>query len=153
MRTATAVAVAGIILATVALGARPAMAQSPAQVGGGYIQGYVYGFDMYNELIPLEWVQVSASNANYHFSTSTGGDGGYLLYLPVGAYNVTVYAPGFTSSSQTAAVPNGGGSQVSFYLQESGVPVPEFPSGVFPMLLALIGGAALLTKRATRRKR
>ena len=128
------------------------MAQAPPPQGGGYVQGWVYGFDMYDELIPLEWVNVTASNGDYRFVASTGVNGSYEMFLPTGTYNLTVSAPGYKSYSGTIAVSNGSSSTINVDLYESGVPVPEFPAQAISLLMILGVAAALLTKKATKRR-
>lgn len=140
-----------LVLVLLVLGSKPAIAQAPPQ-GGGYVQGWVYGFDMYDELVPLEWVNVTASNGDYRFVASSGTNGSYEMFLPSGTYNLTVSAPGYKSYSRTIAVSNGSSSTVTVYLYESGVPVPEFPAQAILLLMILGVAAALLTKKATKRR-
>jgi hypothetical protein len=140
-----------LVLVLLVLGSRPTSAQAPPQ-GGGYVQGWVYGFDMYDELVPLEWVNVTASNGDYRFVASTGTNGSYEMFLPTGTYNLTVSAPGYKSYSRAIAVSNGSSSTVTVYLYESGVPVPEFPVQAILLLMILGVAAALLTKKATKRR-
>ena len=142
----------GLVLVMLALGSRPTIAQAPPQ-GGGYVQGWVYGFDMYDELVPLVWVNVTASNGEYRFVASTGVNGSYAMFLPSGTYNLTVSAPGYQSYSRSIAVSNGSASTVNVYLYESGVPVPEFPAEALSLLMILGIAAALLTKKATKQSR
>ncbi len=151
MRKAVYAAALGIILATLLLSTRGALATSPAQ-GGGLLRGYVYGFDMYDELIPLVWVNVTATNANYKIGTSTGGGGEYEMYVPLGAYNLSVNAPGYKPYSQSVFVGEGSASTINMYLYQSGVPVPEFPMQTFALAISFVVAVSLLTK-VKRRKR
>jgi hypothetical protein len=150
MRPVLGALAVGIVLVMLVLGSRPTIAQAPQQ--GGYVQGWVYGFDMYDELVPLEWVNVTASNGNYQFVASTGANGSYEMFLPEGTYNLTVSAPGYKSYSRTIAVSDGSTSTVTVYLYESGVPVPEFPAQAISLLVMLGVATALLTKKATKRR-
>lgn len=152
MRPVLCALAVGMVLVMLVLGTRSTIAQAPPQ-GGGYVQGWVYGFDMYDELVPLEWVNVTASNGDYQFVASTGTNGRYEMFLPSGIYNLTVSAPGYKSYSSTLAVSNGSASTIDVYLYESGVPVPEFPAQAFSLLVILGVAAALLTKKATKRRR
>jgi len=134
-----------VILAMLILGVRTTAAQTPKQ-GGGYLTGSVYGFDMYDELIPLEWVSVTAANANYKFVTSTGSGGAYEMFLPLGAYNLTVNTPGYKPYSRSIFVGEGSATSINVYLYESGIPVPEFPTQAVSLIIAFAVAAALLTK-------
>ena len=151
MRPVLGALAVGLVLVMLVLGSRPTIAQAPPW-GGGYVQGWVYGFDMYDELVPLVWVNVTASNGDYRFVAATGANGSYEMFLPVGTYNLTVSAPGYKSYSRTIAVSNGSASTVDVYLYESGVPVPEFPAQAISLLMILGVAAALLTKKATKRR-
>lgn len=151
MRPVLGALAVGMVLVMLVLGSRPTIAQAPPQ-GGGYVQGWVYGFDMYDELVPLEWVNVTASNGDYRFVASTGTNGSYGMFLPTGTYNLTVSAPGYKSYSRTIAVSNGSSSTINVNLYESGIPVPEFPAQAISLLVILGLAAALLTKKATRRR-
>jgi len=151
MRPVLCALAVGLVLVMLALGSGSTMAQAPPQAGG-YIRGWVYGFDMYDELVPLAWVNVTASNGDYRFVAATGAGGSYEMFLPTGTYNLTVSAPGYKSYSRTIAVSNGSASTIDVYLYESGVPVPEFPAQAISLLLILGVAAALLTRKATKRR-
>lgn len=145
MRKALCVAALGIVLAMLILSTRVTAATAPTEEGG-YLRGWVYGFDMYDELVPLVWVNVTANNANYNFVTSTGGGGEYEMFLPLGAYNLSVNAPGYKPYSQSIFVGDGSASTINMYLYQSGVPVPEFPTQTLSLAIVFVVAAALLTK-------
>jgi hypothetical protein len=139
----------GLVLAILVLGVRPATAQGSLQ-SGGVLFGYVYGFTMYDQLIPLEWVTVTATGGGYHFATSTGTGGNFEMFLPVGAYNVSISQPGYKPYSSTVAISDGSSSTVNFYLEESGVPIPEFPASTVSMIVVIVLAVTLLTRKATK---
>jgi hypothetical protein len=144
--------VAMLVLGTRLVGAQP-QPQQQYGAGGGLITGSVYGFDMYNELRPIAWAPVHANNGRYTFTAYTGGGGYYAMYVPQGTYNVTVVTPGYVPYSSVVAVSPGSASTINFYLEESHVPVPEFPSGMISVTAVLALAAALVAvKRAKRRK-
>ena len=143
-----------IVLAILFFGVINASAQnSPAQAGGR-ISGTVYGYTMYNELRTISWAQVTASNQQFPntFRTSSGGDGHYGMYVPGGVYNVSVYVQGFQPQSFSVAVSDGSDSNVNFVLERSNVPIPEFPTQILSALMIIAIAAALVAKRATKRK-
>lgn len=145
------------IIAIALLGARVALAQSqPAQSygpGGGQIAGRVLGFDMYDQLEPIEWASVTADTGQYHFVAYTGSGGWFSMYVPAGVYNVTVVEPGYQTYSQTVAVSDGSASTINFNLQQSHVPVPEFPTGMVSTIAIVAITAALGVMRLKKRKR
>ncbi len=124
--------------------------QFPNQAGGGLLTGSVLGFNMWDQLIPIPWAPITASNGQMSFSTSTGGGGYYEMFVPVGRYNVTVATPGYTAQSILVSVPNGSTSNINFYLYQSGVPVPEFPLGIVSLIMIAALTGALLAKKATK---
>jgi len=121
--------------------------------GGGLIRGNVYGFNMYDQLIPIEWAPVTAASGRYNFVSYTGAGGSYEMFVPVGVYNVTVNSPGYKAYSMRINVADGSSSAINFYLDQSGVPIPEFQPGAFSIVLFVALASVLLAKRATTRRR
>jgi hypothetical protein len=145
----------GIALTILIVGATRASAQ-PAQVGGGAIYGWVYGFTWDDQLVPLEWVPVTAINLNAStfpaFVVSTGVNGTFGMYVPSGTYNVTVSPPGYKGYSRTISVYEGSSSQASFYLEQSHVPVPEFPTEAISIILVMAVAVTLLRRPRSRQR-
>lgn len=108
---------------------------------------------MYDELVPLLWVSVTATSADYNFVAYTGANGTYEMFLPAGTYNLSVSAPGYKPYSGSISVSDGSSSAINVYLEQSGVPVPEFPAQAVSIVVVAALAAALLSKRATKRKR
>lgn len=150
MRLAPYVAASGIMLAILILSAPPATAQ--IVLGGGYIFGHVYGFDMWDQLVPLEWVTVTAANPNYQFEVSTGANGTFEMFVPAGTYNLTVDARGYKTYSLSVSVSDGSSSAATFYFEQSHVPIPEFPAQVLSLIVAMALAVTLLSRKATKRK-
>jgi len=144
--------IAVLLVGTKVVGAQLQVQQSYGQ-GGGMITGSVYGFDMYDELVPIDWATVRAQNSQYNFVSYTGGGGYYEMYVPEGTYNVTVVEPGYLSYSNVVAVSPGSASTINFYLEQSHVPVPEFPAGMATALMVLSLAAVLVAARRTKRKK
>ena len=151
MRLAPYAVAIGIMVAILILSAPPAFAQIPQQ-GGGYIFGYVYGFNMWDHLVPLEWVTVTATNADYQFAISTGANGTFEMFVPAGTYNLTVDAPGYKPYSSSVSVSDGSSSMASFYLEQSGVPIPEFPAQAVSLIVAMALAVTLLARKTAKRK-
>jgi hypothetical protein len=134
--------------------AQPQPQQSYGGDGGGMITGSVYGFDMYDALEPIAWATVNANNGRTTFTAYSGGGGYYEMYVPSGFYNVTVIEPGYVAYTDAVNVAPGSASSINFYLEQSHVPVPEFPSGmILSATLVLTLSAALLAIRRTKRRK
>jgi len=107
---------------------------------------------MYDELIPLEWVDITASNGQYRFTTQSWADGGYHMFLPVGMFDLTASEPGYVSYSLSITVSDGASlNGINFYLEQSHVPIPEFPINMVSLLMIATLVGALLVKRAVKR--
>ena len=117
------------------------------------IRGTVLGFDMNDQLQPVAWAAVYAYNGQQTFKASTSGGGFYEMFVPTGMYNVTIVEPGYKPYSDMVAVANGSTSTINIYLEQSHVPVPEFPVGTATIITVATLSAALLAMRRVRRKR
>jgi len=143
-----------ILTATVvlALGTGIVSARSqPWQYSGGYLHGWVYGFNYDNYLLPISWANVTATDGPSVFHAASDVNGGYEMFIPVGNYKVTVTEPGYVSYSTSVSVSGGSSSVINFYLEESHVPVPEFHSELVSAGLALCLIAVLLRKKSATR--
>ena len=141
-----------LVLGTRVVGAQP-QPQQQFGAGGGMITGSVYGFDMFNELRPIAWAPVYANDGRFTFTAYTGGGGYYEMYVPQGTYNVTVVEPGYVPYSSVVSVSPGSASTINFYLEESHVPVPEFPSGMVSAMAVLAFAAVLVAVKRTKRRK
>lgn len=119
--------------------------------GGGEITGAVYGFTWDDQFTPIAWATVNANNGRTTFVAYSSGGGDYQMYVPQGTYNVTVVQPGYVPYSSVVAVSPGSASTINFYLEESHVPVPEFPSGMASAIAILALAAVLVAARRTKR--
>jgi len=136
------------------VGAQPqTQPQQEFGAGGGMIAGSVYGFDMFDELQPIAWASVYANNGVHTFTAYTSGGGYYEMFVPQGTYNVTVVEPGYVTQGSVVAVSADSSSTINFYLEESHVPVPEFPSGMVSVTAVLALAAVLVAVRRTKRKK
>jgi len=141
----------GILLLGVKLASAQPQAQQVFGAGGGEIVGSVYGFDMYDQLQPISWASVYANNGRNTFVAYTDGGGYYDMFVPQGMYNLTVVEPGYVSYSTAVAVSPGSASTINIDLEESHVPVPEFPSGMVSAVAILALGAVLVATRRNKR--
>jgi len=134
------------------------------------LRGTVSWIDMYGDLRPLAWAQVTATNPDtVAYSTGNGGigagasdpSGEYVMWLPAGTHDVSVStseapqvwsASAPTQNSAYTVVVNDGwvGGGDTRLAHEEGVPVPELPSFVVPLSLfaALAASVWLLRKRS-----
>ena len=119
---------------------------------GGMLRGKVYGYNMYDEPIPLIWARVSAyENDSLVGSIPTGANGTYTMFLPSGRLNVTVQYAGFKTQARIVSISEGGATQLDFYLERSEVPIPEFEAYFVPFVAAsLLAITTVLTKRKRR---
>lgn len=89
-----------LLLLTFALSKAPVHAQT---VGGGQIQGTVT--DQSGNAVSGATVEAAQTESGLKRTATSGGDGGYLFPdLPVGPYELTVSAPGFSTYHQSGIV-------------------------------------------------
>jgi len=142
----------GVLLLGVKLVGAQTQVRQVFGAGGGEIVGSVYGFDMYDELQPISWASVYANNGRNTFVAYSDGGGYYEMFVPQGMYNVTVVEPGYVPYSTAVAVSPGSASTINIYLEESHLPVPEFPSGMVSAVAVLALAAVLVAVRRTKSK-
>jgi len=119
--------------------------------GGGTLRGAVWGYNMYDEAVPLVWARVSAySDGVLVESVSTGFNGSYIMFLPAGLLNVTVEHPGFKMQTKVIGISEGGVAQMNFYLERSEIPIPEFEAYLLPIVVVAL---LVLTKAVAKKKR
>jgi hypothetical protein len=116
----------------------------------GYISGNLYGFTSANELRTLSWgavTAVGAQGANATF-TSHSWDGFYDMYLDAGGYSFSITYPGYNSVSSSINISSGQQtSGVTFQLERSNIPVPEFTGLALVAFSALAASVYLLRRR------
>lgn len=137
----------------IALSFFPPRTEVAAQAGGGHIRGYVYGFDMYNQLIPIVWADIVATNDIYTFTAYSGEGGYYELLLPTGSFTLTVSEPGYKDYSMDISISNGSSTPINFYLEPSQTPIPEFSTYVAAItMIAAFASVLVLTRRVRKTK-
>ena len=145
-----------VLLFAVAVASSLLASSSPvtAQAGGGYVYGYVFSFDQYDQLITVGWADILATNDMYTFTAYSGGDGFYEIVLPSGTYTFSISEPGYKEYSASIAVSNGSSTPFNVYLERSEVPIPEFSEylAAVAIITAFVSVIAL-TRRARRTTR
>lgn len=92
--------------------------------GGGIVYGQILGFNLYNELIPVVWAEVSAwRDGELVAKAYSMADGYYELILPVGWYTLRVEEPGYETESREIFVSSASATAINFVLELSGEPV------------------------------
>ena len=101
----------------------------------------------------VDWSQIYARSENQTFGAFSGFSGFYLMRVPAGVYNVTVYDfynPTYWAPAAIVTVTDGSNTTVNFYLQPPLAPVPEFqPSPLAIVLMLAIAAACVLAKRSS----
>lgn len=125
------------IITLTSLSWESALSSDKTIYGGGLLYGRVLGFNMYDELIPLEWAKVIVIDENGEIveSVSTLNGGYYEMFLPTGKFRLKVEHPGYIAQSIDIAISNGSSTSINFYLKPSGIPIPEFPSSIVQLLM------------------
>jgi len=119
----------------------------------GLARGVVYSYTWCDDWRTTSWIGIVFSGApgimNYYTF-----DGRYEAFVPAGTWKMDVIpwlagakAPGYGSQSFTLAVSEGQVGGYNVYLEESGVPVPEFPTAIVVLVSALAAALSILRRR------
>jgi len=114
------------------------------------VSGTVYTRNWMGDFRKASWTQNTATSAAGTFKATGPTDGWYgIFFVKPDTYTVTSESPGYTSASRTVVTTWGGASSgIDFYLEESGVPIPEFPAaGILALVSALAASLYLLRWR------
>jgi hypothetical protein len=119
----------------------------------GLAKGWAYSYTWCDDWRTTSWVMVQFSGAPGLLTYYTF-DGSYLAYLPAGTWKMDVIpwlagakAPGYGSQSFTLAISEGQVGGYNVYLEETGVPVPEFPTAIVVLASALAAALSILRRR------
>jgi hypothetical protein len=113
------------------------------------ISGFAYTRNYMGDFRAGSWQTVTAAGASASLKAWGPYDGYYYTYVQPDTYTVTAEGPGYVSASRTVVSSWGGvsGGQ-DFYLEESGIPIPEFPAaGLLALVSALAASLYLLRRR------
>ena len=109
---------------------------------GGQISGFVYGLNGAG----YDWAQINANNGNQTFHTFSGMSGFYLMRVPVGVYNISIYTPGLPlgASNANVTVIDGSATTVDFHLQQQPiVATPEFQTNMSALVMVIVFALAI----------
>jgi hypothetical protein len=114
---------------------------------GGTISGTVVGPSGY----VVDWTQISAISGNQTFKAFSGFSGLYLMRVPAGTYNVSVYdpySPQYWAPNANVTVTDGSSSTVNFYLrQQPPSAIPEFQPNLSVFVVVLVLAAICFASR------
>ena len=112
----------------------------------GKISGTAYVRNFMGDFRAGSWQSVTSLGATTSVKAWGPIDGFYYTYVKPDTYTVTASGPGVKSGSRTVVATWGGvaGGQ-DFYLEQSGIPIPEFPAaGLLALVSALAASLYLL---------
>ncbi len=119
----------------------------------GFISGNIYGFTWSDEIRPQSWVTVvaAAATGNQTFTTWSY-DAHFDMYLDPGQYELSVIAwspagQGYTVVKSSLTVSEGQSSSgITFQLERSNIPIPEF-SGLAIVAFSALAASVYLLRR------
>jgi hypothetical protein len=122
----------------------------------GRISGFAYTRNYMGDFRAGSWLTSTIEGASATYRSYTY-DGIYWAYIQPETYlNTMALIPpgtgaGYIEQSKTAVVTWGGQTDgLDFYLEESGIPIPEFPLVGMLAAISAIGAAILLLRRQNR---
>jgi hypothetical protein len=117
----------------------------------GLARGVVYSYTWCDDWRTTSWVSVLFSGAAGTFNIPTL-DGVYQAYLPAGTWSMQVVpwteaGQGYHAQSFTLAVSDGQVGGYNVYLEESGIPIPEYTTPLIVLASALAAALTILKRR------
>ena len=109
---------------------------------GGQISGFVYGLNGAG----YDWAEINAINGYETYHAFSGMSGFYLMRVPSGVYNVTIYTPGLPLGAGSANVTVIEGSEITvdFHLQQQPIiATPEFQTNMSTIVMVTVFALAL----------
>jgi hypothetical protein len=115
------------------------------------ISGFAYTRNYMGDFRAGSWQTVTSEGAAASIKAWGPVDGRYYSYVQPDTYTVTAEGPGYVGASRTVVTTWGSTTDgQDFYLEESGIPIPEFPiGGVLALVSALAASLYLLRRRQT----
>jgi hypothetical protein len=123
----------------------------------GFISGNIYGFTWSDELRTVSWANVvfASATGNLTFASGYSWDAFYGVYLDAGQYEATVivWSPSgqaYTVVKAPVTISSGQSSTgVTFQLERSNIPIPEF-SGLAIVFASALAASLYLLRRKRR---
>jgi hypothetical protein len=120
----------------------------------GLAQGVAYSYTWCDDWRTTSWVNVMFSGAPGAFNLYTF-DGVYQAYLPAGTWKMDVipWSPdgqGLYSQSFTLAISDGQVGGYNVYLEQSGIPIPEFSTTLIVLASALAAALSIIRRKQKR---
>jgi hypothetical protein len=117
----------------------------------GLLSGNALAFTWSTEFRPVSWATVTLSGVPGGTFTAYSTDGLYEFYTgPSDTAMLTITIPGHESQSASVSISDGMSSTgQNFYLEQSGIPVPEF-SGIAVVVFSALAASLYLLRRRRR---
>lgn len=114
------------------------------------ISGFAYARNYMGDFRAGSWQTVTSAGASASIKAWGPYDGYYYTYVQPDTYTVTAEGPGYVGASRTVVASWGGvSSGQDFYLEESGIPIPEFPAAGLLALVSALAASLYLLRRKT----
>lgn len=102
------------------------MNETLAVGGAAGIGGKVYTKNHMGDYRETGWANITAQGQNLVAQAQFNQGGSYYMFVPPGNYLVTAEMPGYIDQSYDVSVSEGGSVTLNFYMEQSGIPIPEF---------------------------
>jgi len=113
------------------------LASDQVVAGGSMVEGTVYVRNYMRDFRATGWANVTATDGVRAVRATITSDGRYRMYLGTGSWELITSVPGYETVSEVIAVPDGGTVTKNFYLEQSGVPIPEFHEYATPLITSI----------------
>ncbi len=102
------------------------MNETSAVGGAAGIGGKVYTRNHLGDYRETGWANITASGERGVYEGQFNMGGSYYMFVPPGNYLVTAQMPGYIDQAREVSVSEGGSVTLNFYMEQSGIPIPEF---------------------------
>jgi hypothetical protein len=105
--------------------------------GAAGIGGKVYTRNHMGDYRETGWANITAAGEHGVFEGQFNMGGNYYMFVPPGNYLVTAQMPGYIEQAYDVSVSEGGSVTLNFYMEQSGIPIPEFNEYVTMLMTAV----------------
>ena len=105
--------------------------------GAAGIGGKVYTRNYMGDYRETGWANITAEGENGVFQGQFNMGGNYYMFVPPGNYLVTAQMPGYIDQAYEVSVSEGGSATLNFYMEQSGIPIPEFHEYATMLMIAI----------------